>query len=78
MAPGATLAAAGVTAMEIKVALVTVKVEVPAIAPLVAVITLLPTATALAKPVAAPTVAAAGVADVQATWVVRFLVVASE
>src|SRR5216684_4026373 len=66
----------GVTEIDCKVAAVTVSSVEPEIPPNVALIELVPTATAVASPPAVM-VAVAGVAEAQVTWAVRFCVVAS-
>ena len=68
---------AGVTAIEARVAAVTVRVVLPEMEPEVAVIVLLPTATDCARPVAAPIVATPVVPEVQVTEVVISTVEAS-
>jgi hypothetical protein len=71
---------AGVTAIDTSVALVTLRVVLPLMVPRVAEMTVVPAATALARPsdpVALEMVAVAGVADAQVTAAVRSCVVAS-
>jgi hypothetical protein len=71
---------AGVTAIDTSVAAVTVSVVLPLIAPLVAEMTVVPSATALARPAvpaALEIVAVAVVADAHVTVAVRLCVVAS-
>jgi hypothetical protein len=74
--PLATDGFAGVTAMDCSVAAVTVRVVAPATAPEVALIVEVPTAMAVAKPLAAM-VAVAGVAELHVTLPVRFCVLLS-
>lgn len=80
--PFAIVDVIGVTAIDTSVAAVTVSVVVPLMVPLVAEITVVPSATALARPrvasLAVEIVAVAGVADAQVAVAVRFCVVASE
>ena len=71
---------AGVTAIEVRVAAVTVRVVLPTTVPLVAEMSVVPTATLLASPreaLAFEIVAVADVADAQVTVLVRSCVVAS-
>jgi hypothetical protein len=75
--PAAILGNAGVTAIDVNVAAVTVTVAVPTTVPLVAVMALLPAARPDTNPVP-DTVAAAGVADAQVTVPERSLLVLSE
>lgn len=65
--PIGTVAKAGVTAIEVNVAAVTVKVAEPDLLPDVAVISAEPAATPVAMPVLDRTVATKGLAEVQAT-----------
>ena len=67
--PTGTLGLAGVTVMEDKVAEVTVRVVVPEMLPELAVIVVVPAATAVAKPVLL-TVATGVLDELQVTWVV--------
>jgi hypothetical protein len=76
VAPAAMLEVAGVTAMVATVAEVTVNVAVPLTVPEVAVMTDVPTANEVARPLAVM-VATLVVAEVQVTVVVRVLVVPS-
>jgi hypothetical protein len=72
---------AGVTAMDFRVALVTVNVVVPEKLPAVAVIVLLPTAAGVANPLepaALLTVATPRLEELQVTLAVRFCVLLSE
>ena len=64
---------AGVTAIDTKEGILTVSTVVPVMPPNVALIEAAPTANPVATP-AAEIVATAGVADTQATWLVRSLV----
>ena len=75
--PFATDGLAGVTAIDTNVAGPTVSTVDPDTAPEVAVIVLVPTATAVAKPTAV-IVAVAVVPELQVTWLVRFCVLLSE
>ena len=68
--PAAIEGLAGVTAMETRVAAVTVRLVEPLIDPEVALIMVLPAATAVARP--ALTVATEGALEVQAAELVRF------
>ena len=80
VAPLAMETVAGVTAIETRVAAVTVSVVMPTMVPLVAEITVVPSATALARPweaAALEIVAVPVVADTQVTVAVRSCVVAS-
>ena len=76
VSPAAMDGLAGVTAMETRVAEVTVKVVEPEMDPEVALIEEVPAATAVARPVALM-VAVAGVAELQVAVAVRFCVVPS-
>ncbi len=71
------LGLAGVTAIDTRLAAVTVSVVLPEMLPLVAEMVVLPTATELARPcepAALLMVATAVVPEAQVTWVVRFWV----
>jgi len=67
--PAGTLGLAGVTVMEDKVAEVTVRVVVPEMLPELAVIVVVPDATAVARPLLL-TVAIDVLDELQVTWVV--------
>jgi hypothetical protein len=75
--PAGTLGLAGVTDMEIRVAEFTVRVVLPEILPEVAVIVVVPAATAVARPLLL-TVATDVLDELQATWVVISWLVPSE
>ena len=80
LVPFAIDGVAGVTAIETRVAPVTVRVVLPLIAPLAAEMTVVPAATPVARPAepaALEIVAVAGVADAQVAVAVRFCVVPS-
>lgn len=70
--PAATDGAAGVTAIEVKTAAVTVSEAVPLILPEVAVIVAVPALMPFARPVCSPTVAVDVLDEVQVAVVVRF------
>jgi hypothetical protein len=72
--PAATEAVAGVTAMEVNTAAVTVKVADPLIVPEVAVMVALPCARLLANPVWSPTVATDVFDEAQLAVVLKFCV----
>ena len=72
------MAVAGVTAIELKVAVVTVKVPKPDLAPKVAVIAADPLDTPVATPVVDRTVATGVLSELHATMVVMSTVLPSE
>jgi hypothetical protein len=76
--PGPIVMGLGVIVIDCKAAGVAVSVVLPDTAPDVAVITVEPTANALARPELAFTVATAGVPEVQVTLLVKSAVLVSE
>src|SRR6266700_3997680 len=78
--PFAMLGFVGVTAIEVRVAAVTVSVVLPETPPKVAVIVVIPAATDVAKPCEPPALLIVAIVlldELQATWVVRSCVVKS-